>query len=106
MSRVLTCFNEARDLADRMSYKPGWAIEVTGSFAMPCLAILRLSWVAPCAVTGAPCVQISATHHIDVVGITERHFINRILWAIKQAEEHETLEFFKLDGVAIYDPHK
>lgn len=107
VDQVIGCAADALVVADKVSYKQGWAVEARaphGPFAD--IVSIRLSFIAPCAVTGKQEVQVCATHLILVAGMTVKSFLNRILWAIKQAEEHETLEFFKYQGVAIYDPHQ
>lgn len=89
----------------RITYKPGWRL-----CAEPWhwdQVRLLIKWEAPCAFTGQPCVQVSASHIIDLLCIRdERDVLTQVLWAIKRAEEHETLEFLKLDGVAPFDPHR
>lgn len=97
---------EALAVCDRISCKPGWVIEAKGRNGN---LVLRLSFIAPCAVTGEDATQISMAHCCDALMLEcmdERALLNRLLWCFRQAEEHVLLKFFKLDGVAIYDPHK
>jgi hypothetical protein len=97
---------QAINVCDRITYKKGWQVETRHLRDMLCI---RLSFLAECAVTGKSEVQVCSTHtfpdfvlhHMD-----ERSWCNKMLWVFRQAEEHELREFFKLDGVAIYDPHK
>jgi hypothetical protein len=67
---------------------------------------VRWEFTAPCAVTGEPAIQVCATHILDPdLFDNERALFNRILHTVRQCEEHETLEFFKVDGAPLYDPH-
>jgi hypothetical protein len=36
---------------------------------------------------------------------TEKDFWNYLLWRLERIESHELREYFRVDGVAIYDPH-
>lgn len=89
----------------RITYKPGWTIEA--EYLSQDQVVVRLSFRAPCAVTGRTDeIQLGSRNVIDVRMIdNERSLMNYILRLIKAAEEHETLEFFKVDGVAPYYPH-
>lgn len=97
---------DAIAVCDRVTYKKGWAIECSVNSDV---LVLRLSFLAPCAVTGREDIQVCSQHGFNSAMLEcmdEAAFCNRLLWVFRQAEEHEMLEFFKLDGVAIYDPHK
>jgi hypothetical protein len=93
----------------RITYKPGWRLRVMPYFAaFDKTAAYEVRWefTAPCAVTGAPAIQVCSTHVIDPAYVPdEQALFNRILHTVRQCEEHETLEFFKVDGAPLYDPH-
>lgn len=92
---------DLRELADRVRYK-GWYLctvedEPSGT---------RTIWwqfLAYCAVTGFPAYQNGRKW--DVTGLSDDATIKTAFLAAKVAEEHELLELFKVDGVAIFDPH-
>jgi hypothetical protein len=93
----------------RLTYKPGWRLIVEPHLpGWPDARVYQVRWefTAPCAVTGKPDIQVCATHVLDPYYIPdEQSLFNRILHIVRQCEEHETLEFFKVDGAPLYDPH-
>jgi hypothetical protein len=98
---------QLRAYIERITYKPGWRIRVDPWHMDGHQLLLTLEWDAPCAVTGRPKLQVSARHILDpLLCDSERSVLTQVLWAIKRAEEHETLEFLKVDGVAPFDPHR
>jgi hypothetical protein len=102
---------QAINVCDRITYKPSWKLEARQMKFDSGTAILkvRVSFMSPCAVTGKSEIQVCATHtfhDVELDYMDVRSWCNKLLWVFRQAEEHELREFFKLDGVAIYDPHK
>jgi hypothetical protein len=97
----------------RITYKPGWRVvaapfnQHSGWYEGDATVSVRCEFTAPCAVTGASEIQVCAQHLIDGRFIPdEKALFNRVLHIVRQAEEHEVLEFFKVDGVPLYDPHR
>lgn len=93
---------EVKALLKRLSYKD-WEIWSFGSFKE---MSLWLVWRAPCSKTGAIVTQRSREWTIYPQALTPDALVKTVFLAIKTAEEHETLEFFKLDKKAVFDPHK
>jgi hypothetical protein len=89
----------------RITYKPGWQLQCT--IMEREFLWLRLKFTAPCAIDGQERLQTSAVTVLDADTLYNEHdVLVAVLWAIKRAEEHETLEFLKLNGVAPFDPHR
>jgi hypothetical protein len=98
-----------RAALSRITYKPGWRLVVEPYFVVgrhEGAYTVRWEFNAPCAVTGKPDIQVCSMHILDPFYIAdEQALFNRILHTVRQCEEHETLEFFKVDGAPLYDPH-
>lgn len=97
----------------RITYKPGWRLVATpynqssGWYDGEHTVAIRCEFTAPCSVTGAEAIQVCAQRLIDGRFITdEKALFNRVLHIVRQAEEHEVLEFFKVDGKPLYDPYR
>lgn len=102
-------YQRARCVLKSITYKPGWRIE-EDDINDPHYLHYSLRFMAVCAVTGRNEIQVAARHSIclgaESILSLDRMIVNHVLDSIHRAERHETLEFFKVNGVAIYDPHK
>lgn len=97
---------DAATYCKRVTYKRGWKLE---TYASERGLDLRLTFMAPCAVTGRGEILVTMTNFVDAYyleTLQEHHFQRYLFDIFRKAEMHELAEFFKLDGVAIYDPHK
>jgi hypothetical protein len=98
---VLTA-KEARQILDRITYKDQW------SFVLQ--ELTQDSWVltvwfrAPDATSGKSEWFCGREWPISSA-FTEDSLVGTVLLAIKTIEEHEMLEFFKVDGLALFNPH-
>lgn len=99
MTKVELC-----ELVGRLSYRPGWTMRVLDEFP----------GVARVEITG----RVADTYHPERTAtfrtcarlplldyLTEDLALTAIGWALKEAEIHESREWFKLDGKLIDDPH-
>lgn len=94
-------------LAKRITYKPN--ANVQAFFITPELQQLRVSFHVEDTATpdDEKHIHISMSFPIPLDYFTdERQAVYWILQRIDEAEAHETREWFKLDGVAVFDPHK
>lgn len=84
----------------RIQYKD-WilSLEAVGEFFG-----IRIRFYAPCAITGEHRLQTGRLWILEDP-ITEDSIIKTVFAAIKACEEHEMMEFFKVDGVPPFSPH-
>lgn len=92
---------EANEIVSRITYKPGWELRLSEGESDWNLYV----WFrAIDAMTGETSWfrgrRWAISPHSD-----EESLVGTCLLAIKTVEEHETLEFFKYDGVSIFNPH-
>jgi hypothetical protein len=96
-----------RALLARIQYKPGWTFEARPSVAGPVPATMLItSHREPDATRreGAPIrVVWTATEWVD--DWSEEMLLSWVLENVRAAEDHETREFFWLDGKVFDDPH-
>ncbi len=98
---------DALNIIKRITYKPDWYLEVRRSDAYRELLVVRIKFFAQCSVTGNKEIQVCSQHLLDPEVIpTEDALLRRLSQFYLQAEHHECAEFFKLDGVPPFDPHR
>ncbi len=90
--------SDVRAIIERITYKDGWSIEVTDDWT------LRVNFTAPDMITGEP-FNFRGRRWPVRPDNTEDEIVGTAFLSIKIAEEHEVMEFFKLDGVSIFNPH-
>lgn len=94
---------EVRTVISKVTYKPGWTINVD---SMPDdLMELWLRVEAPDAMTGELSFFDGRSWVFNPHASTEDDLVGLCLLAIKTFEEHEMLEILKYDGMSIYNPH-
>lgn len=106
-----------RGILSRITYKPGWKIEAmrheyhepsAHQFGDWNRVYLRVSVSVKDSDTGHAVMlnRFTSLMDIDLEHIDDeqviRYFIHRAIW---QMEEHEYHEWFKVDGVHVFDPH-
>ena len=85
-------------------YKPGWQMHYTFD-ALRDTGYLHLAWSVPDAYHPERMTQVVSTSAIDPR--SSPHLLQaQVYEAIKTAEQHEIDEFFLVDGVRPYDPHR
>jgi hypothetical protein len=100
-------------LAERITYKPGWRIEVMPPeesdrfFNRP--INLLLLWPAQDINTKQPTrlATSAAVSPAILAMMTDEEVVKRVFcdMLIKRTELHEMDEWFKLDGVCVFEPH-
>jgi hypothetical protein len=94
----------------RVSYKPDWTIAVMSKdYAPHGLVCMRISFLAPDATNpNAPVeTQVCGQEIFDPYMIANEEQLKHMVFRVfKRAEDHELREFFKVDGVAPFDPHR
>lgn len=96
---------EARRVLGLISYK-NWRLhsEVRSDFE---IVIQWDFWAPDYTMPGQPeKLWSSAERVIELDATTPDSLAKAAFILAKQAEEHETLEAFMIDGVAVFDPHK
>lgn len=100
------------DWVRRITYKPGWHLQLCSSYP----------GAAQSQAAEGPWIQVTAnvansddlkpiliTHTMSLHGmpdnISEKDFYGFILNTVKFVEQHEAMEFFKVDGMKFRDPH-
>jgi hypothetical protein len=87
-------------LLSRISYKPGWEFEVHGSDRMS----FRVRPPDTYGPTGA-IVDIVLEVRVDD-SMSDDEILDRLRIKILAFEDHECLEWFKLDGESYVNPHR
>lgn len=98
---------ELRELVGRLSYRPGWAMQVE-EFAEGFWTGPRVVITAMLADTYNPARMAEFRAYASLPPLdylTEELALLAIGGALKEAEIHESREWFKLDGKIIDDPH-
>jgi|SRR5260221_431001 len=92
---------EAQEILDRITYKPGWKIQMT-NFGIP-----RLSIEYATVDSDAPnrSTRVVFEIGIELIYLDEKGFVFFVRFAIEQTEEHETREWLRIDGHCLTDPH-
>lgn len=101
-----------QELLDRITYKPGWKLTV----ALPYWNGNRTTQYDPISISGTFStvdvdtgmqIMLQLYYRIGPFYDDEKDgtLIQCIGYAIKHFEEHEFKEWFKIDGMCIYDPH-
>lgn len=97
---------------DRITYKPGWVIEIVTApvtqqrneyDSIP----IRVCFPVKDVLTGKDTTLsfIGAIAPSFITPITDDYIRYCIENLIRQAEDHEFQEWFKFDGVCVYNPH-
>lgn len=98
------------DLLARFTYKPGW--EFTADITPHGLITLTIRAMVHDADNPQNICPITFTETIDPYIVKHRADADERYWMkwlhsmIRRAEEHEIDEFFQVDGVKVFDPHK
>lgn len=99
---------EIQCIVGRITYKPGWKIVVDGEpWERFSPIMFHLTWSAFDATGQHPGmipVQLTQMAYRDEF-YNERDVVRFVFECIRQAEQHETDEFFKLDGRCVHAPH-
>lgn len=98
---------EINEVLKRFTYKPGWKIRWEFSyFTREGGLTLRISYPATCAVTGEP-TEIFRSQEFQLSEFyAEEDLIQRLHTIVIEMELHEVNEWFKVNGVAPFYPHK
>jgi hypothetical protein len=99
---VKSVIDRAYEIVDRIDYKGGWWFDI-GQHSGGSPYLMVRFW-AKNAETGAEEAQAGRKFLLSE-HMTDSEIIQTAFLAIKTAEEHETREAFKLDGVAVFGPH-
>lgn len=96
-------FNKVCDLLDRVTYKPGWTFDV---FTVADSRAIAIS-VGFSALDTNTNVLEKWNGRQWLIGdhMNDSDIIRTAFLAVKTAETHEMLEFFKLDNKIVFDPH-
>lgn len=98
--------NEAsriQEVLDRIVYK-NWTFELNIDLFAKQVSF-RCLFMAPCVLKPMLKEEVQYGRAWPVTGMTEDAIIKTAFTAIKQAEEHELLENFLVDGVRVFNPH-
>lgn len=95
-----------QDIINAITYKDGWHILYGESEGRPYvqIAVDSSADIAKCAFTGAIVPWKSGKRYLSP-HMCRQEVVCTVLGAIKDAEAHETHEWFKYKGAAIYNPH-
>lgn len=99
--------NRIDRINDRVTYKPGWKIELRQPLSTPWEVHLTVAGTVPDVTTGLP-TTVYGTHRLprDVFdNLPDDLVYDWIRGWIVEAEMHELDEFFKVDGRHFRDPH-
>jgi hypothetical protein len=95
---------EARNLLNRITYKPGWKFALSG-YDYGNKTYLEIEITTICAVTGKHDCLLRNLTCLDLSSFDNEEFINKLRYFVLLTETHELDEWLKIDGFAINDPH-
>jgi hypothetical protein len=111
--------NRVQDILKRITYKPGWKIEASRieKGVRPSVSFIgwervtilvtseiedasnpKINHITLCRYTSLQDYDIERLSDEEVI----RYFIHRAIW---EMEQHEYHEWFKFDGICVFDPH-
>ncbi len=89
----------------RISYKPGWELRAKLAFHSSSLKI-TVSFTGPSSVQGEEKLsRVIAHSRLMMVDDNFDSFVSEVVQAFHELENHETREFFKVDGKQWLVPH-
>lgn len=101
--------DSVRSFLRSVTYKDGWEFEVYGNPFDGMYIQIRATVPNAYYIKGGESpetVQLRINSPIPTVALeSHRHLGDWILWRIIRVETHEAMEFFKVGGYMIYDPH-
>jgi hypothetical protein len=88
-----------------LTYKDGWTLRILRSREH---VVLGWKFYAPDLTSPSREVKLwsSRDWYLPAYGLTVDKLIKTAWLAAKQAEDHEAAEAFRVNGVAVFDPHK
>lgn len=92
---------EAQEILDRITYKPGWKIQMT-NFGVP---RLEIEYATIDALNPNRSTRVTFQKAIELHYLNQKGFLFFVRLSIEQAEEHETREWLKFNGRCLTDPH-
>lgn len=95
-------FAEAQCILNRITYKPNWILCLHKQ--TPDFWLLWVVFETIDSTDGTLVSLESRSWYIDST-FTEDAVITAAFLAIQQTEEHELREFFRVDGIGIFNPH-
>jgi hypothetical protein len=102
-------FEEAKHILSQITYKPGWKFILSPAY-MDNTAVIHIDYEADEArlhrARYMPKTHIVSSHMISLGSLETSYFLSQVWRAILEAETHEMLEFFKVNGEIYCDPHE
>lgn len=93
---------EMHEIVNAITYKPGWSIDLRWAYDLPYIQISVSN--SMCASTGVPAPWKSGKRYLSK-HMCRQEIVGVVFGLIKDAEEHETREWFRYRGAAIFNPH-
>lgn len=90
----------------KITYKPGWRIWLMEDVLTDLPTLLAIDFEVEDTYNPGNIVKIGMREKLRLPIMSLEQFEHQVLDAIDRAERHETREWFKVDGVMKYDPHK
>lgn len=94
----------AKAIVSRITYKPGWELEV-GDTGYDEVLFFQAHTRAPCAKNPTITVRISTGRRHLHAGISETELVTLVFDTIKALELHELQEAFRYEGKRVFNPH-
>jgi hypothetical protein len=105
---LLVTARRVRDAFAKITYKPGWVFDVQADPSFEVMIVVNFP-VRDITKEGYPETTLQFRRSFSVWCISGLSFDSLlshvVMGTIRQIEEHEFQEWFKVDGVCIYDPH-
>ena len=96
-----------KEISNRITYKPGHVIELSYNHNATCV-ILATKYVTIDATDVTQQAIVNQKYHLPystMIQMEELGVINWIFDCVSKTEIHEALEWFKVDGQTLSDPH-
>ncbi len=96
----------AKAMLASISYKPGWRFEVDEQQSNGYELTIRMSTKAHDAGGSGDLITLGRQDRIPVWCVDTGRFAHEVFRLVHDSELHEAKEWFKVNGVQLYDPHE
>lgn len=92
-----------RTILQRLSYQPGWDFYITRICSEP-HCVFHITTTAPNSRN--PEVRVNILYHVVATGLySEAQLVDAVKQGLKDINNHEFDEWFRIDGKPVNDPH-
>lgn len=98
--------DEIRAHLTKITYKPGWTIRLLEDVLTGLPTLVAIDFDTEDTYNPGRTIKIGFRDKLRMPIVSLEQFERQILDMIDRVERHETREWFRIDGVMKYDPHR